>query len=61
MARACAESYVRSRRDREFNLLPPEAAARACGAFDRHIEEGTNAASLAAARAVAELEIPDAA
>jgi len=52
MARACAEAYVRSRARHGFDLLPPEAAARASEAFAAHIEEGVNAAALAAARAV---------
>jgi len=50
MARACAEAFVRSRRKHGFDLLPPAAAERACAAFDAALDEGINAAALAAAR-----------
>ncbi|HUH02516.1 MAG TPA: glycine--tRNA ligase subunit alpha [Kofleriaceae bacterium] len=52
MARACAEGYVRARAARGFDLLPAEAARRATAAFEAAIEDGVNAAALAAARAV---------
>jgi glycyl-tRNA synthetase alpha chain len=55
LARACAEAFVISRRRRGFDLLPPGAATRACEAFDRHIEEGVNAAAIAAGRAAREV------
>ncbi len=53
MARAAAEAYVRSRAAHGFDLLPPAAAARASEAFAANLEEGINAAALAAARAAA--------
>jgi glycyl-tRNA synthetase alpha chain len=57
LARACAEAYVRSRAALGFPLLPPAEGARAKAAFDAALDEGVNAAALAAARAVAPEEV----
>jgi glycyl-tRNA synthetase alpha chain len=50
MARRCAEAYVKARAALGFPLLPPERGAAAKAAFDAAIEDGLNAAALAAAR-----------
>lgn len=55
LARACAEEYVRSRARLGFPLLDADAAALATDAFNGALEDGINAAALAAARAVAAL------
>jgi glycyl-tRNA synthetase alpha chain len=51
MARLCAAAFVRARAARRFNLLPPAAAERAVAAFEAALDDGINAAALAAARA----------
>ncbi|WP_428262964.1 glycine--tRNA ligase subunit alpha [Haliangium sp.] len=51
LARGCAEGYVRSRARLGFPLLSGQAQAAARAAFDGALEEGINAAALAAARA----------
>jgi glycyl-tRNA synthetase alpha chain len=58
LARACAEAYVRSRAALGFPLLAREDGAKAKAAFDGAIDDGVNAAALAAARAVAPEEQP---
>ncbi|HUS63202.1 MAG TPA: glycine--tRNA ligase subunit alpha [Kofleriaceae bacterium] len=60
MARACAEGYVKSRAALGFPLLGAEAGARAKAAFDAALEDGVNAAAIAAGRAAQEA-VPDAA
>jgi len=54
LARKAAETYVRSRRARNFDLLPNSLQAAACAAFDEAIDNGINAAAMAAARATRE-------
>jgi glycyl-tRNA synthetase alpha chain len=56
LARRSAEGYVRSRAALGFPLLPPEAGKAAREAFEAALDEGVNAAALAAARAVAALD-----
>jgi hypothetical protein len=56
MARACAEGYVKARAARGFDLLPPARARLATAAFEAHLEDGVNAAALAAARAVVDVD-----
>ena len=56
MARECAEAYVKSRARLGFPLLAPDDGAKARAAFDAALEEGVNAAALAAARAVSPLD-----
>ncbi len=51
LARRCAEAYVRSRAKFGFTLLPEDVRQAAVDAFNAAIENGINAASLAAARA----------
>lgn len=51
MSRLSAELFVRSRARHGFNLLAPDAAARATAAFEAALDDGLNAAALAAARA----------
>jgi glycyl-tRNA synthetase alpha chain len=53
MAKASAEAYVAQRARLGFPLLAPELGALAKAAYDGAAEAGTNAAALAAARAVA--------
>ena len=50
-ARGCAEGYLRSRAELGFPLLGHDAAKRATDAFNASVEDGVNAAALAAARA----------
>jgi len=52
LARACAEAYVRSRASLGFPLLAPAQREAAKAAFDGAIDNGVNAAALAAAREV---------
>jgi glycyl-tRNA synthetase alpha chain len=61
LARKAAEAYLRSRRARDFDLLHPAQQKAACAAYDENIENGINAAAVAAARAVAALEARNAA
>jgi len=51
LSRACAEAYLLSRAKLGFPLLGPERGGRAKEAFDANLENGVNAAALAAARA----------
>jgi glycyl-tRNA synthetase alpha chain len=51
LARKAAEGYLLSRRAREFDMLPKAEAKAACQAFDEHLENGINAAAMAAAKA----------
>jgi len=53
MAKACAETYVASRANLGFPLLPPSLQAQAVAAYREAEAAGVNAAALAAARAVA--------
>jgi glycyl-tRNA synthetase alpha chain len=53
MAKACAETYVASRANLGFPLLPPHLQARAVAAYREAEAAGVNAGALAAARAVA--------
>ena len=53
LARACAEAYVRSRAQLGFPLLAKHEGAAAKAAFEAALDDGVNAAALAAARAVA--------
>jgi glycyl-tRNA synthetase alpha chain len=53
LAKGCAEGYVKERARLGFPLLPSELGLRAKAAFDAHLEAGTSAASLAAAREIA--------
>jgi hypothetical protein len=53
VAKACAEAYVKERARLGFPLLPTEQGQKAKAAFDAHLEAGSSAAALAAARAVA--------
>ena len=53
MAKACAETYVASRANLGFPLLPPQLQERAVAAYREAEAAGVNAGALAAARAVA--------
>ena len=53
MAKACAETYVASRAQLEFPLLPPPLRAAAVAAYHHEAGAGVSAAARAAARAVA--------
>ncbi len=55
LARACAEGYVRSRARLGFPLLGRDRGEQAKAAFEAALEEGLNAAALAAARTSAGL------
>jgi len=61
LARKAAEGYLRSRRARNFDLLAPAQQKLACAAFDENIENGINAAAMAAARAISAGEAKNAA
>jgi glycyl-tRNA synthetase alpha chain len=54
MARGCAEGYVESRAALGFPLLPAGVRERAVEAYRGALEEGVNAAALAAGRAARE-------
>jgi len=56
LARSCAEAYVKSRAALGFPLLAADQGKAAKAAFDGAVVDGVNAASLAAARAVAPTE-----
>ena len=53
MAKACAETYVASRANLGFPLLPAHLQQAAVDAYRGAAEAGVNAGALAAARAVA--------
>jgi glycyl-tRNA synthetase alpha chain len=53
MAKACAETYVASRANLGFPLLPKHLQPQAVAAYRAAEEAGVNAGALAAARAVA--------
>ncbi len=60
LARACAESYLISRAELGFPLLPPDLGRRAQKAFEGALEEGIGPAAKAAARAALSNAAPSA-